>query len=124
MGFLTVGPGNIPPTGSDCKKNLHVCKRGYIPDMLATAELISASSQFLQLQDSLERARAVPLYRAPLAKVAADSPALESLQQLPLLTKSDLRSRFPENFLGENATEKMLPACPRSTCRSLPVRAS
>jgi len=96
-----VGPGNIPPTGSDCKKNLHVCKRGYIPDMLATAELISASSQFLQLQDSLERARAVPLYRVPLAKVAADSPALECLQQLPLLTKSDLRSRFPENFLGE-----------------------
>jgi len=69
--------------------------------MLATAELISASTQILRLQESLERGRSVPLYGKSLALVAAGESVCGTIKGLPLLTKGDMRTRFPENFLGD-----------------------
>jgi len=71
--------------------------------VLATAELISASSQVPRLAECLERNRAVPLYRATLA--ASDNATarfeFERFRGLPFLTKPEMQSGFPKNFLGE-----------------------
>ena len=71
--------------------------------MLATAELISASTQVPRLAECLERNRTVPLYRATLAgnEDATAHFALERIRGLPFLTKRQMQSGFPNNFLGE-----------------------
>lgn len=69
--------------------------------MLATAELILEASQSARLEEAVrEDYFRVPLYAGyPLA---AEQP-LANFDQLPLITKQDIRRSFPENFLGSAA---------------------
>jgi phenylacetate-CoA ligase len=70
--------------------------------MLATPELIREAAQVSQLEQLVPRWRNVPLYRDGLARAEAgsDDSSLARFAQLPLLTKRELRTGFPENFLG------------------------
>jgi phenylacetate-CoA ligase len=65
--------------------------------MLATPELILEAAQSQRLAELLPRwLREVPLYRG----AAVPGNELTTLQQLPLITKQDIRSQFPHNFLS------------------------
>jgi len=79
---------------------LHLSECSYICLVLATAELISASTQIRHLADSLERGRTVPLYRAALVNGEGGNRPFERFRELPFLSKSQMRAGFPENFLG------------------------
>ncbi len=69
--------------------------------MLATSELILESTQAERLESALGTyLREVPLYAGSQRESAAS--LLEQHRNLPLITKSDLRRGFPENFLGPN----------------------
>jgi len=76
--------------------------------MLATAELINASTQDLRLRESLERSQGLPFYRAVLAAGIGRELANERLGKLPLLTKSEIRRDFPRNLLGRERTLESL----------------
>jgi phenylacetate-CoA ligase len=67
--------------------------RVYIAAMLATPELIREAAQPARLQSLLPRWREVPLYRGPLAQPDF------SLASLPIITKREMRTGFPHNFL-------------------------
>jgi len=73
----------------------------YIAAMLATPELIREAAQPAQLQSLLPRWREVPLYREAFAR-----PNL-TLENLPIITKREMRAGFPQNFLhsGRNLDE-------------------
>lgn len=61
--------------------------------MLATPELIRAAAQPARLQALLPRWREVPLYRDALARPDC------TLANLPSITKREMRTGFPHNFL-------------------------
>lgn len=73
---------------------------GYIARVLATAELIRASTQTLRLRDFLEQCRNVPLYRDTLTAGDEKDPPADRLRGLPFITKREMRQGFPQNFLG------------------------
>lgn len=66
--------------------------------MLATPELIREAAQPARLQSLLPRWGKVPLYRETLAR--ADF----SLVDLPIITKREMRTGFPQNFLSAAPT--------------------
>ncbi len=69
--------------------------------MLATPELIREATQAVELEARLSRWRKVPLYRehrsskGHLASVARHT----RFREFPIITKRELRTGFPENFL-------------------------
>ena len=70
--------------------------------MLATQELIREAALPHRLGDALPRwLREVPLYRRPgnAPPGAGARLSLEELRRLPFITKRDIRSGFPRNFL-------------------------
>jgi phenylacetate-coenzyme A ligase PaaK-like adenylate-forming protein len=62
--------------------------------MLATPELIREAAQTAQIQSLLPRWREVPLYREVLAAGTL------ALAGLPIITKREMRTGFPGNFLS------------------------
>lgn len=61
--------------------------------MLATPELLREAAQPARLRALLPRWREVPLYRDALARSDL------SLDSFPVITKREMRSGFPQNFL-------------------------
>jgi phenylacetate-CoA ligase len=76
-----------------------IANRIYIPAMLATPELIREAAQPARLQLLLPRLRQVPVYRDALARTQF------ALADLPVITKREMRTGFPGNFL---ASERLL----------------
>jgi phenylacetate-CoA ligase len=74
----------------------------YIPDMLATSELIRETSQRGRLEELFPRWRNVPLYREALTH-----PDFE-FSHLPLIAKPEMRNGFPSNFLPEDQSLEAL----------------
>lgn len=72
--------------------------RLYIADMLATPEIIHEASQASRIRELLPRWREVPLYRETLARQDFDP------RDLPIITKREMRSGFPQNFLHSGKT--------------------
>lgn len=66
--------------------------------MLATPELIREAAQPARLQSLLPRWGKVPLYRETLARTDF------SLVDLPIITKREMRTGFPQNFLSAAPT--------------------
>jgi len=66
--------------------------------MLATSEIIREAAQPARLKALLPRWRDVPLYRDALAR--SDG----ALDQLPVITKREMRAGFPHNFLHSGRT--------------------
>ena len=64
--------------------------------MLATPEIIQEAAQASRVEELLPRWREVPLYREALARHDSD------LAGLPVITKREMRSGFPQNFLSAN----------------------
>ena len=79
--------------------------------MLATPELIREAAQAVQLEARLSRWRRVPLYRERLAatenRVAARDQH-DRFQQLPFITKREMRAGFPDKFLNSGRTFETL----------------
>ena len=74
----------------------------YIPRVPTAPELLTEAEPFPQLAELLPRCRALPLYRAALARCQRDD--LACFQSLPLLGKLAMRENFPHNFLGDQST--------------------
>ena len=73
--------------------------------MLATQELIREAALPRRLEEALPAwLRDVPLYRRPESPpVGPESPfSLADLRRLPIITKRDIRTDFPRNFLRAN----------------------
>jgi phenylacetate-CoA ligase len=65
----------------------------YIAVMLATAEIIQEAAQGNRLRELLPRWQSVPLYRETLPRSDL------TWADLPVITKREMRTRFPQNFL-------------------------
>ena len=79
--------------------------------MLATPELIREAAQAAELEARLPRWRAVPLYRERLATAEnrfPESGSSASFDQLPFITKREMRAGFPEKFLNSGRTLETL----------------
>ena len=79
--------------------------------MLATPELIREAAQAAELEARLPRWRAVPLYRERLATAENRFPESGSsarFDQLPFITKREMRAGFPEKFLNSGRTLETL----------------
>jgi phenylacetate-coenzyme A ligase PaaK-like adenylate-forming protein len=87
--------GHLPPADGPIWQ---IAIRRYTFGMLATPEIIREAAQPARLKSLLPRWRNVPLYRDALART--DS----SLGNLPVITKRELRSGFPHNFLHSGRT--------------------
>ena len=87
--------------------------------MLATPELIREAAQAAELEARLPRWRAVPLYRERLATAEnrfPESGSSASFDQLPFITKREMRAGFPEKFLNSGRTlETLLAEAGRGT---------
>lgn len=79
--------------------------------MLATPELIREAAQAAELAARLPRWRALPLYRERLATAVSHFPESGSragFNQLPFITKREMRAGFPEQFLNSGRTLETL----------------
>ncbi len=79
--------------------------------MLATPELIREATQAAELEARLPRWRSVPLYRERLAtaeNLFPESGSSARFDQLPFITKREMRAGFPEKFLNSGRTLKTL----------------
>jgi phenylacetate-coenzyme A ligase PaaK-like adenylate-forming protein len=74
----------------------------YIAVMLATAEIIREAAQPERVRELLPRWQSVPLYRETLATAG------RNWAQLPAITKQEMRTNFPQNFLGPNQSLEQL----------------
>ena len=75
---------------------IRICS--YIAGMLATTEIIREAAQASRVQELLPRWREVPLYRESFARDAS------GLAGLPVITKREMRTGFPQNFLHSGHT--------------------
>ncbi len=79
--------------------------------MLATPELIREAAQAAELEARLPSWRAVPLYRERLATAEnrfPESGRSARFDQLPFITKREMRAGFPEQFLNSGRTLETL----------------